>query len=714
MAESAHGERHLGDLHGERMVVRLEAFDQRLHRGLVFADQRALPPPLGGVAEGIERRPAQALERRQQAEGREHPGAEEALLQMAGCRVAPGDERRRHAEAEAHRPLELRLHLGPEAAVGIEPGDLVFVLVGEQLVIGAGDRLAEPLAARRPRPLGLARPAHQGAVAGSVGRVLIGPEVGSAALDQRVESLWPRRLGHGTRLGRRCGNGLRIVRGSAAPAEGAQVGLDGDAVERDRPLQGLGAQRYLAALVGEAQEEEVGVDGIADQRRRHAGRVDDVERACRRSDHPLQLIGGEVEVGRAGEIARRDRAAVDHGVGGAAVEPGHRLAARRHHQVDAQQQPGAACGDPHRMEVLCSLGNADVAGDGAIFLGEARLVEDRGPLALEPCRGAEQRAEGDDPGAADACEQDAVRLGAGGASGLRQRGDRLLGGAGRCARAPAPSLDQHEAGAKTLDAGEILVAGGLVDRPLAAEIGLQRHDREAVRLHAAIAAALAHVRVDDDAPVGVLQQAALAPAPLLGRAHLVVDDGRDPLPLAQLALHLVERVPVMDRHAVGELPVEGVFLGLVGDHGDAADAFRLNLAGDALDRERPVHRLAAGHRHRVVVENLVGHVDAGGDRSPDRQNAGVEIGAVADVLEDVRGLGEGRLPDPARALAAHVGEGRGLPVHPLRHVVAADAGERAAPLRHLGRAVVGAARAEVGHALHRRRLGGFTLRPPGP
>ena len=161
------------------------------------------------------------------------------------------------------------------------------------------------------------------------------------------------------------------------------------------------------------------------------------------------------------------------------------------------------------------------------------------------------------PGAADACEQDAVRLGAGGASGLRQRDDRLLGDAGGCARAPAPALDQHEARAEALDAGEILVAGGLVDRPLASEFGLQRHDREAVRLHAAIAAALAHVRVDDDAPVGVLQQAALAPAPLLGRAHLVVDDGRDPLPRAQLALHLVERVAVMDRHAVGELPSEG-------------------------------------------------------------------------------------------------------------------------------------------------------------
>ena len=276
-----------------------------------------------------------------------------------------------------------------------------------------------------------------------------------------------------------------------------------------------------------------------------------------------------------------------------------------------------------------------------------------------------------------------------------------------------PALDQHEARAEALDAGEILVTGGLVDRPLAPELGLQRNHREAVGLHAAVAAALAHVRVDDDPPVRVLQQPALAPAALFGRAHLVVDDGGDPFPLAQIALHLVELVPVMDGHTVRELPVEGVFLRLVGDHRDAADTLRLDLAGHALDRKRAVHGLAAGHRHRVVVENLVGHVDVGSDRGPDRQNAGVEVGAVADVLEDVLGLGEGRLPDPIGTLAAHVGVGIGLAVHPLRHVVAADAGERAAPLGHLGGRVVRAARAEVGHPLHRCGLPGAALGPPG-
>ena len=66
-----------------------QARDQGLHRRLVLADQRALPAPLGAVAEDVERRPAQALELREQAEGLEHPGAEEALLQVAGMGIAP-------------------------------------------------------------------------------------------------------------------------------------------------------------------------------------------------------------------------------------------------------------------------------------------------------------------------------------------------------------------------------------------------------------------------------------------------------------------------------------------------------------------------------------------------------------------------------------------------------------------------------------------------
>ena len=88
----------------------------------------------------------------------------------------------------------------------------------------------------------------------------------------------------------------------------------------------------------------------------------------------------------------------------------------------------------------------------------------------------------------------------------------------------------------------------------------------------------------------------------------------------------------------------------------------------------------------------------GGERGADRQDPGVVVGAVAEVLEDVPAVGEGRLADPVGALAAHVGEALGVAVHPLHHVVAADAGVGAGAFGEAGRGVVRAARAEPGLA----------------
>jgi hypothetical protein len=99
------------------------------------------------------------------------------------------------------------------------------------------------------------------------------------------------------------------------------------------------------------------------------------------------------------------------------------------------------------------------------------------------------------------------------------------------------------------------------------------------------------------------------------------------------------------------------------------------------DAQRAVDGLAAGHRDGVVVEDLVGDVDLGRDACAHGQRARVEVGAIAEVLEDVIGFaGERRLADPRRAFAAHLGEGVGAPVHPGDHVVAADAAERRASL----------------------------------
>jgi hypothetical protein len=84
---------------------------------------------------------------------------------------------------------------------------------------------------------------------------------------------------------------------------------------------------------------------------------------------------------------------------------------------------------------------------------------------------------------------------------------------------------------------------------LAAELGLQRLHAQAVGLHAAVAAAFAHQLVDDHALGRVDQGAALAAAALLGGAGLVVDDDRGALDLAELALHGVQFVAVVHRHA---------------------------------------------------------------------------------------------------------------------------------------------------------------------
>ena len=54
---------------------------------------------------------------------------------------------------------------------------------------------------------------------------------------------------------------------------------------------------------------------------------------------------------------------------------------------------------------------------------------------------------------------------------------------------------------------------------------------------------------------GIGHQAALAPAALLGRAGLVVDDGGDAGDLAHLALDRVQLVAMMDDDAVGKVDV---------------------------------------------------------------------------------------------------------------------------------------------------------------
>ena len=158
----------------------------------------------------------------------------------------------------------------------------------------------------------------------------------------------------------------------------------------------------------------------------------------------------------------------------------------------------------------------------------------------------------------------------------------------------------------------------------------------------------------------------------------------------------------MDRGALREGHARGVLVGLVAHDRDALDAFGMELGRDLGHRDLTVHLgaldgLSAGHRDRAVGEDLVRDVHAGRDGGADRQQAGMEVGPVAQVLEHVGRAGEGRGTDPVAALAAHLCDReRGSIGQPHRHAVTPDAAEREAVLRDHGRRVVGAAGAEGG------------------
>ena len=177
---------------------------------------------------------------------------------------------------------------------------------------------------------------------------------------------------------------------------------------------------------------------------------------------------------------------------------------------------------------------------------------------------------------------------------------------------------------------------------------------------AAVAAAFAHLGVDEDTAVGVGEGVFLAPAAFFGGAGLVVDERGDAFDVAQGALHGVHFAAVVEGGARRKQRAGTVvFLRLVTDHGEALDAFGLDLTGDALDADHAVVRLAAGHGDHVVVENLVGDVGVRGDGLADGQAAGVEVGAVAEVLEHVRAAGEARVGRPVGAFAAHLDQAGG-------------------------------------------------------
>ena len=90
-----------------------------------------------------------------------------------------------------------------------------------------------------------------------------------------------------------------------------------------------------------------------------------------------------------------------------------------------------AAGDADGVDLLRRIGDADMAVDRAALLREAGHVDDAGALAFQMRGHADDGADGDDAGAADAGDDDAV-----GMIGQRQLGS---GSAGQFAGSATPS-----------------------------------------------------------------------------------------------------------------------------------------------------------------------------------------------------------------------------------------------------------------------------------
>ena len=166
----------------------------------------------------------------------------------------------------------------------------------------------------------------------------------------------------------------------------------------------------------------------------------------------------------------------------------------------------------------------------------------------------------------------------------------------------------------------------------------------------------------------------------------------------QLLLDLDQLIAWAQRDAPGPLRVRGIFPRIVGDHDHPLGAVGGDLPRDLRHGEAAFVSLAACHRDGVIEQNLVGDVDLRIDCPAQRQRAGVVVGAVAEVLEDVVARGEMRLADPIGALAAHLRIAVGAAIHELRHEMATNAGIGARARGDHGRTVVRTARAEIGRA----------------
>ena len=136
----------------------------------------------------------------------------------------------------------------------------------------------------------------------------------------------------------------------------------------------------------------------------------------RRFQHVIDLAALEIEIAVEDEIGGRDDVAVDDAVGAAGFAERHGFLGGRHDLVGGDHEIGGAGDDARTGDVGGMLRQPDMAQHRAALLRQARHVQDHAGLALDMRGHAEQRADRQHAGAADAADGDVV--------GPLQRGPR--------------------------------------------------------------------------------------------------------------------------------------------------------------------------------------------------------------------------------------------------------------------------------------------------
>ena len=333
---------------------------------------------------------------------------------MARHRIAVRQQWRRQMEFEAGRRLRTAPRASWKAAVGVEPRDFVFVLVGHQLEEVARHRLGEFAWTRAQPWLRRREPARR-----SRDSARRKPRPGIRSGSRRGERSIRRasRVAVAARLGTAAiaATRARVVRGEPAPGEGLLV------ASRSRrrsarspagsPRSDSGMQPFwnakpsmntLVAMLSPISAVAMprGVDDVEHWRSPTASR--------QRSLHRVHL---EIDVGIEDEIGGGLQVGVDDGAGRAALDAraaprGWRRPRCRSRAPDRRRRRRCAT-------AWISSGarrDAHMAHHRAALLRQARDVQRRAAASVEMRGHAEQRADGDDAGAADAGDQDVVRL----------------------------------------------------------------------------------------------------------------------------------------------------------------------------------------------------------------------------------------------------------------------------------------------------------------